>query len=39
MVDRFDPEELVTWYTEDASFRFANQSPSQGKGATFAELK
>ena len=31
MVDHLDPEETVNWYTEDASFRFANQSPARGK--------
>ena len=39
MVDRLDPEELVTWYTEDGSFRFANQSPAQGKAAMITALK
>ncbi len=39
MVDRLNPEELVTWYTEDGSFRFANQPPAQGKNAMIAALK
>ncbi len=33
MVDTMDPDELVRWYTEDGSFRFANQPPAQGKAA------
>ena len=39
MVDRLNPKELVTWYTEDCSFRFANQSPAQGKTAIAAALR
>ena len=39
MVDRLDPEELVTWYAKDGSFRFANQPPAQGKSAMVAALK
>ena len=39
MVDRLDPEELVTWYTDDASFRFANQQPATGKAAIVAALE
>lgn len=39
MVDRLDPDELVTWYTEDGSFRFANQPPAKGTSAIAAALK
>jgi ketosteroid isomerase-like protein len=39
MVDRRDPDELVTWYTDDASFRFANQPPVVGKAAITAALR
>ena len=39
MVDRLDPEELVSWYTDDASFRFANQPSAQGKAAIVAALR
>ena len=39
MVDRLDPEELATWYTEDGSFRFTNQPPAQGKAAIIAALQ
>lgn len=39
MVDRLDPDKLVTWYTDDASFRFANQPSAQGKAAITAALK
>ena len=38
MADRLDPGDLVTWYTDDASFRFANQPPAQGKAAISAAL-
>ena len=39
MADRLDPEELVTWYADDCSFRFANQAPAQGKAAIVAALQ
>jgi ketosteroid isomerase-like protein len=39
MVDRLDPEELVSWYADDASFRFANQPPVRGKAAITAALR
>lgn len=29
-VDRMDPEALVRWYHDDATFRFANQPPAEG---------
>lgn len=32
-VDRMDPDGLLAWYAEDASFRFANQEFAQGKQA------
>ena len=32
-VDRMAPDGLLEWYTDDASFRFANQEPAQGKQA------
>ncbi len=38
-VDRLDPEELAGWYADDASFRFANQPPAQGKAAIAAALR
>lgn len=38
MADRLDPGELVTWYTDDASFRFANQPAAVGKAAISAAL-
>ncbi len=38
MADRLDPAELVTWYTDGASFRFANQPPAEGKAAIAAAL-
>ena len=38
MADRLDPAELVTWYADDASFRFANQPPAEGKAAIAAAL-
>ena len=38
-VDRRDPDELVTWYTDDATFRFANQPPVVGKAAITAALR
>ena len=38
MVDNLDPAELVGWYTDDATFRFANQPPAQGKAAIIAAL-
>ena len=31
MVDRRDLDEFLTWYADDASFRFANQPPAHGK--------
>lgn len=31
MVDRLDPDELVIWYTDNGSFRFANQEPAKVK--------
>ena len=33
MVDRRDLDEFLTWYADDASFRFANQPPVRGKPA------
>lgn len=39
MVDRLDPDELVSWCTDDASFRFANRPPTQGKAAIAAALR
>ena len=39
MVDRLDPDELVAWYTDDGSFRFANQPPAKGKAAIAAALR
>ena len=38
MADRRDPAELVTWYTDGASFRFANQPPAMGKAAISGAL-
>ena len=38
MADRLDPGELVTWYTEDASFRFANRPPARGHAAIRSAL-
>jgi ketosteroid isomerase-like protein len=32
-VDRMNPDGLLAWYAEDASFRFANQEPARGKQA------
>jgi ketosteroid isomerase-like protein len=32
-VDRMNPDGLLAWYTENASFRFANQEPAQAKEA------
>ena len=39
MADRLDPGELVTWYTDEASFRFANQPAAVGKAAIAAALE
>jgi len=39
MVDTLDPGELVDWYTDDGSFRFANQPPAEGKAAIVAALE
>ena len=33
MVDTRDVDEFLTWYSDEASFRFANQPPAQGKAA------
>ena len=33
MVDTRDVDEFLTWYHDDASFRFANQPPARGKDA------
>jgi ketosteroid isomerase-like protein len=32
-VDRRDPDGLLRWYANEASFRFANQPPAQGEAA------
>jgi ketosteroid isomerase-like protein len=32
-VDRMDPDGLLAWYTDDASFRFANAPAATGKTA------
>lgn len=32
-VDRMDPPGTMAWYTDDASFRFANSEPAVGKDA------
>ena len=32
-VDRMDPDGLLAWYRDDASFRFANNEPARGKAA------
>ena len=39
MVDRLDVDEFLTWYAEDASFTFANQSTAHGKPAIRAALE
>lgn len=33
MVDTRDLDEFLSWYHDDASFRFANQPPARGKPA------
>lgn len=39
MVDKRDIDEMITWYEDGASFRFANQKPVQGKVAIRAALE
>lgn len=39
MVDTRDLDEFLTWYADDASFRFANQPPAKGKAAIRAALE
>jgi ketosteroid isomerase-like protein len=39
MVDRMDPDELVSWYTDDCSFAFANNPPALGKQAIVDALR
>lgn len=39
MVDTLDVDEFVTWYADDASFRFANSPPAVGKPAIQAALR
>ena len=39
MVDTRDVDEFLTWYAEDATFRFANQPPARGKAAIRAVLE
>jgi hypothetical protein len=38
MVDRLDPQEFVTWYTQDAVFRSGNRPPIVGHAAIIAAL-
>jgi ketosteroid isomerase-like protein len=39
MVDTRDIDEMLTWYDDDCSFRFANQEPAKGKAAIRAALE
>lgn len=39
MVDKRDIDEMLSWYSDDGSFRFANQVPAQGKAAIRAALE
>ena len=39
MVDTRDLDEFLTWYADDATFRFANQPPARGKEAIRAVLE
>ena len=39
VVDRRNIDELLTWYDDEASFRFANQEPARGKAAIRTALE
>ena len=39
MVDTRDVDEFLTWYADDARFRFANAEPAHGKAAIRAALE
>ena len=39
VVDRRDIDEMLDWYDDEASFRFANQEPAKGKAALRTALE